>query len=256
MFDTRIDPDANRGVGVAFTNRLGGVSAGELGTLNLGRTDLDEVESVRANMSRVTRELGVGTVLALNQVHGTQVLVADDDYLRDWRCDSWLGDAVAGQPRLAVADAVVTTAPGLMLAVRVADCLPVVFADPRRRVIGAAHAGRVGLLAGVLNKTLAAMRRLGASDVEAWVGPHICGQCYEVPATMADQIGVSRQHARSVTSWGTPALDLGAACEAELSELGVVVHRRDPCTVEDENLFSHRRQGDHSGRQCGLVWLN
>ncbi len=82
------------------------------------------------------------------------------------------------------ADALVTTDRRLAVAVRVADCVPVLFADPDAGVVAAAHAGRVGLGAGVLPATVARMAELGAARITAWIGPHICGDCYEVPADL------------------------------------------------------------------------
>ncbi|HEY4614232.1 MAG TPA: laccase domain-containing protein, partial [Citricoccus sp.] len=88
---------------------------------------------------------------------------------------------------------------------------------------------------------------------QAWVGPGICGKCYEVPEDMhrdgADRIPATA----SRTSWGTPALDLPAGAAAVLDRLGVRVHRVDRCTLEDEQLFSHRR-APGQGRFAGLVW--
>ncbi|MFT4109934.1 polyphenol oxidase family protein, partial [Propionicimonas sp.] len=134
-------------------------------------------------------------------------------------------------------------------------CLPVLFADPDAGVVGAAHAGRVGLGAGVLSATLARMAELGATRVTAWIGPHICGACYEVPESLRDEYALRHPAASATTSWGTPSLDLGAAAAVQLEELGCAVVRRDPCTRTTSTLHSYRRDGEHSGRQAGLVWL-
>ena len=103
-----------------------------------------------------------------------------------------------------------TARPGVVLAVRAADCVPVLLADPDAGVIGAAHAGRPGLVAEVVPHTVAAMRALGAADITAWVGPHVCGACYEVPAEMQAEVVAVEPAAGATTSWGTPSLDLGA----------------------------------------------
>ena len=114
MFSYLSSPDAADGVGVAFTDREGGASTGARGSLNLGRTDIDDLDAVRRNGAVVRRALGVPTLVALNQVHGTDVQVVDEAFLtswggRPWGDDSWIGSA-AGVPALPVADAAVTRA--------------------------------------------------------------------------------------------------------------------------------------------------
>lgn len=255
MFATLIRPTQPRGFGVGFTDRLGGVSLGSLGELNLGRTDLDEVDRLRSNMAAVRRAAGFGPVVAVHQVHGSQVHLADGD-ARDWSGDAWLGDRITGAAALPVADAVVSTIPGLALMVRVADCVPVVLADPAARVVAVAHAGRVGLLGGVLEQTLAVMQAAGARELTAWIGPHICGRCYEVPAAMALQAAEQLPACAARTSWGAPAIDLGAGAAVQLTEAGVRVHRVEMCTLTTASLYSHRGDGPNAGRQIGLVWLS
>ena len=139
MFAEFIDPAGNGGVGVAFTDRLGGVSEGALGRLNLGRSDLDEIDHLRTNMSRVRQAAGITPIVAVHQIHGTAVHLADDDG-RDWSSDGWIGNGAPGVARLPVADAIVSTTPGLAVMIRVADCVPVILADPARRIV--AGAGR------------------------------------------------------------------------------------------------------------------
>jgi YfiH family protein len=253
VFSYRNDPAG--GVGIAFTDREDGFSAGPLGPLNLGRTDLDDPDALRANLAAVRAALGVTRVVTVHQVHGIDVLDVDDTSLAGWGADSWLGDAVPGAPALPLADALVTTRRGVALAVRVADCLPVLLADAAAGVAAAAHAGRVGLAAGVLPATLARMTALGAEKITAWIGPHVCAGCYEVPSAMRDEVSASLPAAWATTSWGTPALDLAGAAAAQLAEAGCAVIRRDPCTRETPSLHSHRRDGDRAGRQAGVIWL-
>jgi YfiH family protein len=254
VFSFRNDPGAD-GVGVVFTDREGGSPRSRLGPLNLGRTDVDDLDALRANLAAVRAALGVGPVVTVHQVHGTDVLDVDTALLADWTRDSWLGNSVPGGPALRHADALVTAERGVALAVRVADCVPVLLADPRAGVVGAAHAGRVGLGAGVLATTVARLRVLGATDLVAWIGPHICGACYEVPAAMRAEFSAAHPAAASTTSWGTPSLDLGAAAEAQLAALGCTIVRVDPCTRETPSLHSHRRDGRAAGRQAALIWL-
>lgn len=152
------------------------------------------------------------------------------------------------------ADAQVTDLPGVGLMVRVADCVPVVLADADAGVIGVAHAGRAGTALDVVGRTVAAMRDLGAEQVTAWIGPHVCGRCYEVPAELREEVSAAVPEAFSETSWGTPALDLGAGVAAQLRRAGVDVVDVATCTLETPDLHSYRRDGASAGRFAGLVW--
>jgi purine-nucleoside/S-methyl-5'-thioadenosine phosphorylase / adenosine deaminase len=176
----------------------------------------------------------------LNQVHGADVLVVDGPM---------------GLDQVPNGDGLVTSRRGLGLMVRVADCVPVLLADPAAGVIGAVHAGRPGMALGITTAAVGAMRDQGASAIRAWLGPHVCGRCYEVPAQMRDEISGLVPEARAETSWGTPALDIGAGVEAQLVAAGVDVTRVPGCTREDPSLHSYRRDGAASGRFAGLVWM-
>ncbi len=256
MFLASLEPSDNHGVGVAFTDRYGGVSEGSYASLNLGRTDHDDLSAVVTNFARVRAALGVSRVATLHQVHSADVVVIDDETFPADRPGGELGGSAPGGLSLPVADGMVTTLRGVGLCIRTADCVPVLLADPAAGVVGAAHAGRVGLAAGVLGATVAAMRELGAADITAWIGPHVCGLCYEVPGTMADEVAAVVPEARSTTRQGTAALDLGAGCEAVLRREGVAVNLAGGCTLEDEALHSHRRDGAGAGRLGALVWLS
>jgi YfiH family protein len=255
VFVAAFEPSANSGVGVAFTDRLGGVSQGVYGPLNLGRTDDDDPAAVAANFALVRAALGVSRIATLHQVHSADVLVIDDTTFPADRPGGELGGSAVGGLSLPIADAMVTTLSDVALCVRAADCVPVLFADATARVVGAAHAGRVGLVAGVLAATVSAMRELGAHEITAWIGPHVCGRCYEVPAEMALAVAAVVPETASTSRWDTPALDLGAGCEAQLARLGVPTTRHGGCTRETDVLHSHRRDGDASGRLGALVWL-
>lgn len=253
MFTFRADPPSGGGVGFAFTDRYGGVSADDLGPLNLGRIGVDDLDHVRQNFRRVRDALGVRAIATVDQRHTTEVRVVGAEAW-EWAPEQHLGSGVPGQVANPVADALVTSESDLALCVRVADCLPVLFADTGAGVIGAAHAGRVGLAAGVLIRTVEVMRAHGAAEITAWLGPHVCGDCYEVGAEMADEIGAILPGSRTTTAWGTPALDLAAGALRQLSDLGCRVRRHDPCTRTSADLHSHRRDGARSGRLAGLVW--
>jgi copper oxidase (laccase) domain-containing protein len=100
------------------------------------------------------------------------------------------------------------------------------------------------------------MRELGAGDIRAWVGPYVCGGCYEVPEEMQQEVAAAAPESRSTTTWGTPALDIGAGVDAQLRAVGCTVSETPRlCTRESHALFSHRRDGPFAGRSAGLVWL-
>ncbi|MGZ4548219.1 MAG: peptidoglycan editing factor PgeF [Blastococcus sp.] len=225
------------------TDRRGGASAAPYDTFNLGAHVGDDAAAVAANRARVARELRVpeDRLVWMTQVHGTGVAVVD-------------GPQQGPVPDV---DALVTATPGLVLCVLVADCVPVLLADPVAGVVAAVHAGREGVRQGVVPAALAAMTRLGArpGNVTALLGPAVCGACYEVPAAMQAEVARAVPDAAVRTRRGTPGLDLRAGLDARLRAAGVAEVVHDPrCTVEDPRLFSHRREGV-TGRQAGLVWL-
>lgn len=228
--------DVGHGIRVAFTHRGAG---------NLALHTGDDAGAVRARRAALECSMGVagGSLLFLDQVHGTEVADADR----------------TGGPATPTADAAVT-ATGAPLAVLVADCVPVVLVGegPEGPVTGVAHAGRRGLLDGVLERTVEQLRARGARGLTAWLGPSICGRCYEVPAAMREDSARRIPAVVATTSWGSPALDLRAGARERLSALGAAVVEPTsasgpPCTLENERLSSHRRDPG-SGRIVGLVW--
>ncbi|MDR1790288.1 MAG: polyphenol oxidase family protein [Propionibacteriaceae bacterium] len=237
---------------LACTDRDGGVSQPPFDSLNLGMSDTDRLDDVLANFELVRSHLGVRQLVAVAQVHGRDVLTVDHGFRANWHEGSEVGDAIAGQPALPRADALVTVETNVALTIRAADCVPVLLAAPG--VVGAAHAGRVGLLAGVLDAVVNAMRQLDAGPITAWIGPHVCAACYEVPAEMAADAWERIPETQARSRQGTPAINLGAGAAAELIRLGCDVIREDPCTVETPTLFSHRRDGPRTGRLAAFIW--
>ena len=118
------------------------------------------------------------------------------------------------------------------------------------------HAGRKGVALDVVGRTVAAMRDLGATDLEAWVGPHVCGACYEVPEDMRAEVAAAVPATYAETRRGTPGLDLGAGVRAQLEAHEVVVTELRRCTLEEDTLHSYRRDGERAGRFAGLVWTS
>lgn len=193
-------------------------------------------------LARVEAAAGV-PFARLHQVHGDRVLEVVD------------GTTPGPDDDVPVADALVTTRRGVGLMIRVADCVPVVLADPAAGVVGAVHAGRKGVVLDVVTRAVERMRDLGAGALRAWVGPHVCGKCYEVPEEMRADVAAAVPATFAETSWGTPSLDLGAGVAAQLAAAGVAVTAIDRCTLEDEELHSYRRSGAAAGRIAGLVWM-
>lgn len=223
-------------VDLAFTDRHDGVSAAPFDSLNLALVGDDDEAARRRNLALVLDDFAPGARVAdMEQVHGRRVVTTSGEQPRE-RCD-----------------ALVTDRSDVVLVVRVADCVPVLLADPGAGVVGAAHAGRQGMAEGVVTACVEQMRALGATRLTAWVGPHVCGRCYEVPAAMREEVADLEPAAASTTSWGTPGLDVGAGVRAQLERADVAVVDVSRCTLESPHLYSHRRDGARSGRLAGLV---
>ena len=143
----------------------------------------------------------------------------------------------------------------MILLVRVADCVPVLLADHEAGVVGAAHAGRPGLVAGVVPRTVEAMRGLGATGSGPGSARTCAARCYEVPEQMRSDVAAVVPESFAETSWGTPAVDIGAGVAAQLPQLGVAASTRAAAPGRTTDLYSYRRQGRESGRLGGLVWV-
>lgn len=193
----------------------------------------------RAALDRVAEE-SRATPVVMRQVHGAQVAVVDE---------------VPAEPP--EADALLTTQHHVALLARAADCVPVLLGDPVAGVVAAVHSGRQGLAAGVVPAAVGRMRALGADRITAWLGPSICGACYEVPDGMRSEVSTVVPEAWSVTGWDTPALDLSAGIRTQLGAAGVeTVHEVGGCTREDPDFPSYRRDGAAATRFAGVVWMH
>jgi len=189
----------------------------------------DDPVAVSANRSTIPN------AQFMNQVHGDAVVVIDQKLDTDPTCD-----------------AMITTKPGISLAVMVADCIPLLFVS--KEAVAAVHVGRAGLINRVAIKALHQMRTMGAIDVHAIIGPSICGRCYEVPFQMQQDVIADHPRAFATTHSGTPGLDLPAGLIAELVAEGVTYEASTVCTMEDELYFSHRKHNP-TGRFAGVVSL-
>jgi len=234
VFHWRAD---DKGLTRAFTSRSGGVSEGPYAALNLGGHVGDTPVAVGENRVRLADAVGVPVdrVVYMDQCHGSEVAVVDE------------------RPSVAPAvDALVTRSADLALVALVADCTPVLLWEADGPVIAAVHAGRPGMMKGIVTQAISAMRDLGAGELSAAVGPSVCGRCYEVPLDLREEAAAVRPEARTVTWVGTPAIDVAGGVVAELAGLGVTVEWIAGCAREDTSLFSHRRDGV-TGRFGGII---
>jgi purine-nucleoside/S-methyl-5'-thioadenosine phosphorylase / adenosine deaminase len=229
------------GIRHAFFTREGGVSDGLYASLNGGTGSRDAADSVAENRARMAAVLGVEPrrFLTAYQIHSPTVVVAEAP---------WTNDA---RPR---ADAIVTRLRSLAVGVTTADCGPILFADPRMQVIGAAHAGWRGALGGVIEATVDAMERLGAKrgDIRAAIGPLIRQPSYEVGPDLIARFA-AEDHASSRFFSATPReghaqFDLGSYVAARLERAGVG-HIEDLglCTYADPGRFFSYRRTTHRG---------
>ncbi len=231
------------GVRHGFFTRRGGVSEGPYAALNCSLSSKDDRDRVRENRRRAMDALGLDIVAlhGLTQVHGIAVAEVE------------AGWAEGEGPQ---ADAMVTRRPGIALGIVTGDCAPVLFADAGAGVVGAAHAGWRGAVAGVIEATVEAMERLGArrGNIAAAVGPCIGQASYEVGPDLRDAV-LARDAAdarffaqgRRAERW---QFDLPGYCAARLGALGLAaVATAGACTLaEEDRFFSHRRRTLAGGR--------
>ena len=236
------------GVRVAITGRAGGVSAPPYDTLNLGRSVGDDPAAVARNRGLLAAACGTqpSRITWMRQVHGNAVA-----------CVATPPDGEPANGSSPECDAVFTAEPGRLLSVLAADCAPVLLADPEAGLVGAAHAGRAGMEAGVVPALIRAMTGAGADParMRALIGPAVCGGCYDVPEELRARVCSAVPEAYCVTRGGRPGLDITAGISAQLGAAGIWhVQRDERCTAESPELYSHRRDR-RTGRFAALIWL-
>jgi YfiH family protein len=243
------------GVGHGFFTRIGGVSRGVYASLNGGVGSRDSDQAVAENRSRAAAALGVAPdrLAVPYQIHSADAVAISEPWA--------LGD----RPRC---DGLATASPGLALGVTGADCGMILFADRRARAIGAAHAGWKGALTGVIEATVAAMERLGASrgDVVAALGPCIGRASYEVGpefvAAFAAAGEVTARYFRPSRKSGHSMFDLGAyiAERAARAGIGAFEDLALDTYADEQQFFSYRRathrQEPDYGRLMSAIVLN
>ncbi|HQT63650.1 MAG: hypothetical protein B7Z75_07990 [Acidocella sp. 20-57-95] len=233
-----------------FFTRLGGVSTGPYASLNCSLSGADDLANVLQNRALVAQSIGVAPnkLLGVKQVHGINVITAT----AAWK----LGEG--GQ-----ADALVTATAGLAIGIVTADCVPVLFCDAERTVVGAAHAGWRGAVLGVLEATVTAMQKLGGQNIIAVIGPCIHQESYEVAADLRDAVLAQTPDAAKFFAVGRPSrwqFDLPGYCAARLQAIKVAttILPHDTC-ADTLNFFSHRRrtlrQETAIGHQISVIRL-
>lgn len=236
-----------------FTTRSGGVSGAPFESLNLGMKWGDTRDNVLENRRRVLRAAGASTLYIASQVHGAAVVrvgAADDPAVMAKR----------------EADALCSDVAGIALAVFVADCVPVLFADPRTGAFAAAHAGWRGTVAGVVEATVGALERDYGSrpfELRVALGPAIGVCCFEVGSEVvaAFEAKLSRARERGVIVDGPDGkgrVNLRRALALILEALGVptsAVAVSGACTKcdADGRFYSYRRSGSRTGQHFGFI---
>jgi YfiH family protein len=233
---------------VLFTSRGGAASGGSSRSpyawANLGSHVGDDPAAVVANRHALAEALGVQAraMTFMHPDHGRGVATVSEP------------TGVAPGAEITSVDALVTTTAGIGLVALAADCVPVILVEPVTGVVAAVHSGWRGLALDVLGAAVGQMVAVGAcaQDVQAILGPAICGSCYPVPAERVEEVARVRPEAVTTAPDGQPALDLRAGLAARLDELGATSTFIGGCTAEDRELYSHRRDG-LTGRQGGAV---
>lgn len=233
------------GVHAVCSTRLGGVSQAPFARLNLGDHVRDDPQAVAANRAIFQAQLGGAKPIFLTQVHGSRVLTLE-----------------ATSPDGLEADACITQTPHVACTIMVADCLPLLFTEPRGQVVAAAHAGWRGLAQGVVEATVNAVcaaAHVQPSQVQAWLGPCIGPEAFEVGPDVRAALPVPdyfKPHPVHAQKW---LADLAGMARARLGDMGVrSIAGNDStqgwCTVsQPSKLFSYRRDGS-TGRFAASIW--
>ena len=230
-----------------FPERSGGVSTGLRASLNLGKRWGDDAANVEENRRLLAKHAGYdpAQLQATRHVHGTDV----------WK---------VGDPEVAECDGLVCDRVGPVLGAFAADCIPILFADPIARVIGAAHAGWRGTVGGVAANVVARMVELGSkpANIRVALGPSIGACCFEVGPEVVEQFRAAFGDVPGmvVTGPNKDHIDLRVASRTVLERAGIApdhLDDRPPCTrCEADRFFSYRRDGREGGVHMGFIGMS
>lgn len=245
------------GIKHLFSTRMGGVSEGMFSSMNLSYTRGDDKQAVDENYRRIAKVLGCGPedFVCSDQTHTTNIrkVTASDK-----------GKGVTKEKEYTDVDGLITDEPGIVLSTFYADCVPLYFVDPIKKVIGLAHSGWRGTIGRIGAKMITMMQKeygCDKKDIIAAIGPSICRDCYEVSEDVAEQF--FKEFGESVLTKGKAEgkyqLDLWKANELVFLQAGLSQERitvTDICTCcNDKLLFSHRASQGKRGNLGAFLML-
>ena len=258
--DNLIDKNKNKKISAVFTTRLGGVSGEKipaLKSLNLAFKDIDNPENVLKNYAIIAdvMQFPAENIVSVNQRHTDNIILCDEIYLKNHAF-----------PAKDIADAMITNIGGVVLAVKIADCVPILFYDERNNAVGAAHCGWRGTLKKLQSQTalkLAETYGTALDELKVAIGPCISSCCYEVSEDLFNEFyGEFGQFAEQFferKANGKYHFDLKGINRRLLEEIGVKgenIEVSGNCTCCEEDLFfSHRRDGENRGTLTALIGM-
>jgi polyphenol oxidase len=251
------------GVTHAFSTRVGGLSSPPFDSLNLGNPSAcpqqDDQSHLVDNYRMLQEAIDAADMLRawVNQVHGRTVELLEREPENEYAetLEAEVRDRFSGQLS---ADAIVTSQPGVLLTIRVADCVPILLASEDGRIVAAVHAGWRGVVGNVVAKTVRAVHEAGASPATllAAIGPAISLENFEVDEEVAAEFtSQNLSHAVRQQPAAKPHIDLQAAVKAQLEAAGITrIDTNDLCTFRDsKEFFSHRRDNGVTGRMAAVI---
>lgn len=233
-----------QGYGTAFYSRQGGVSSGDYDSLNSCVNSLDDITKVEENLRRIASDIGCefGNLKLINQVHGNEAYIMED---------------ALENTRPIKADAIVTKVKGVALGINTADCTPVLFCDPVAKIVGAAHAGWRSAVSGILQSTVEAMEKIGATrkNIRACIGPTIAQETYEVDQSFYEnflrQDSANKKYFYDSKKSNHHMFNLPGYCEDNLKSMNLAeVENLKLNTYTNEDLFFSCRRNFHQDRKA------
>ena len=238
---------SREGFSHGFFTRVGGVSSGEFSSLSFATGSGDSIEHLKENLriAGALLEVPGSSVFFLNQVHGVGHFIVNEESRQE----------AAQQTD---GDIVLSNTPALAAAIRTADCVPILLACRRTGWVCACHSGWQGCVQGAANTAISLMRKNGATDIIAAIGPHISAHSFEVSEDVAQElVSASPEKRIADRSREKPHVDLRAMVTSQLMHSGLdleqIDHVRGCTVIEEERFFSFRRDGNPSGRMLSAI---